>query len=173
MTQLQTLVKPSYQLEDLTSVKCKKIVRKKLPYCEHSNEVACYENPASVTCAALCDQPMVCCSKKCKGKCGGCQWQSLGIGEARSGLIARLNHTQHPCERALYCQHLCRSPCHPKDRDCNSECKESCRQQCAHYKCPNPCSAPCTPCLEPCPWRCAHHECPVPCGSVCCFCGLT
>lgn len=130
--------------------------------------MACYKDPASATCAELCDKPMGCCSRKCKGRCGECQKLNLDVNTVRrSGPIARINHTQHPCERSLYCQHLCGRPCHPKDEGCNSECKQSCRQRCVHHKCPKPCSFTCTPCLEPCPWMCEHHECPVACGSVC------
>lgn len=149
------------------SVRCPKIVKKKLLYCEHSKEVACYKNPASVTCTELCDQPMGCCPKICKGRCGECQKRNLDVNLVRLGPIARVNHTEHPCERALYCQHLCESPCHPKDQGCNSDCRNPCRQRCIHYTCPDPCSTPCTPCPEMCPWKCAHHECPVACGSVC------
>ncbi|KAF9649047.1 hypothetical protein BDM02DRAFT_3095370 [Thelephora ganbajun] len=158
---------PCRLLEDLKSVKCQKMVLKKLPYCEHSKQVACYKDPASATCTDLCDKPMSCCSKKCKGKCGECQKRNLDVNKARSGPIERINHTGHPCERPLYCQHLCGRPCHPKDQGCNDECKQSCRQDCIHYKCPNPCSATCAPCLEACPWKCAHYECPVACGSIC------
>ena len=156
----------SYQFEDLKSVKCQKIVEKKLPYCEHSKQVACYKDPGSVTCTELCDQPMCCCSKKCKGRCGECQKLNLDVNAVRSGLISRSKHTVHPCERTLYCQHLCASPCHSKDVGCSTECKQSCRQRCIHRKCPEPCFTTCTPCLEPCPWRCDHHKCPVACGSV-------
>ena len=159
----------SYLLEGLEFVKCRKLVQKKLPYCEHSKQVACHKDPASATCTELCDQPMGCCSGKCKGRCGGCQKLNLDVNKVRSGPIARVNHTQHPCERALYCRHLCGRPCHPKDEGCNSECMQSCRQRCIHYKCSKPCSTICAPCLDACPWRCEHYECPVACGSVCRF----
>ena len=156
----------SHQLKDLGSVKCRKMAQKKLPHCEHSKRMVCYEDPASVTCTELCDQLMDCCSKKCDGRCGKCQKRNLDINEVPSGVIARVNHTEHPCERVLYCQHLCRSPCHPEDQGCNRECKQSCRQRCVHHRCLEPCSATCSPCLEVCPWKCEHHECPVACGSV-------
>lgn len=156
----------SYQLEDLASVRCQKVVEKKLPRCEHSKKVACYTDPASVACTEPCGRLMECCSKECRGRCGECQKKNLDVNEARSGLIARINHATHPCERALYCQHLCGSPCHSKDQGCNNECKKPCRQRCVHYECQKHCSAPCTPCLKACPWKCVHHECPVACGSV-------
>lgn len=170
MAQLPILVAYSYQLDDLTSVKCQKIVEKKLPYCEHSKRVPCYMDPASVTCTELCDQPMDCCPtpKICKGRCGECQARNLTPDEVPCGPIHRLNHAKHPCERVLYCQHRCGCPCHPKDQGCNKRCKQPCRQSCTHYKCPAPCFTPCsTSCLEMCPWRCDHHQCPVACGSVC------
>jgi len=157
----------SHLLENLAAVKCQKMVLKKLPYCEHSKQVACFKDPASAFCNELCDQPMGCCSKKCKGQCGGCQKLNLDINKVRLGQIKRTKHPNHPCERVLYCQHLCGLSCHSKDQGCNSECKESCRQCCIHHKCQMPCSVTCAPCLEACPWKCAHHECPVACGSVC------
>ena len=46
----------SHLLEDLKSVKCQKKVLKKLPHCEHSKQVACHKDPASVLCANLCGQ---------------------------------------------------------------------------------------------------------------------
>ena len=157
----------SHLLEDLKAVECRKMVLKKLPYCEHSKQVPCCKDPASAVCAELCDQPMGCCSQNCKGKCGDCQKQNLDIDKDRSGSIKRVNHTVHPCERALYCQHLCGLSCHPKDRGCNNECRQPCRQRCIHHECPKYCFFTCAPCLEACPWKCAHHDCPVACGSVC------
>ena len=156
----------SHQLKNLESIKCQKVVQKRLPHCEHSKQVACCKDPASITCAEPCDKPMGCCSRKCNGRCGECQTRSLNVGEVRLGLIARVNHIEHPCKRVLYCQHLCGNPCHHEDKGCNSECKQPCRQRCVHRTCPEPCSAICPPCLEACPWRCEHHECPVACGSV-------
>lgn len=156
----------SHLLKNLKAVKCQKTVLKKLPNCEHSKQIPCFKDPASAVCTESCDQRMGCCSKKCKGSCGNCQKQNSGTNQVQSGLIKRINHIVHPCERVLYCQHLCGLPCHPKDQGCNSECKQPCRQRCNHHKCPGYCSVTCTPCLEVCPWKCAHHECPVPCGSV-------
>ena len=165
-----TLTAFSHQLGDLSSIKCQKQVLKKLPYCEHSRRVPCHKGLSSAVCTELCDQIMGCCSKKCKGKCGECQKQNFNTDKALSGPIARVNHTYHSCERALYCQHLCGRPCHPMGQGCNDECKESCRQSCIHRFCPKSCSATCAPCSEACPWKCDHHECPVACGSVCYIC---
>ncbi|KAF9780977.1 hypothetical protein BJ322DRAFT_1011491 [Thelephora terrestris] len=158
---------PCYQLDDLTSFECQRIVEKKLPHCEHSKQVACYQDPASVSCTELCEQQMDCCPKICKGRCGECQSRSLTAEEVPSGPIQRVNHAEHPCERVLYCQHRCGRPCHPKDQGCNNQCKRSCLQRCTHHKCRQPCFTPCDPCLKTCPWSCGHHECPVACGSVC------
>lgn len=166
MISVRTLVTFSHLLQDLKSVKCQKIVTKKLPYCEHSKQVACHKDPPSVTCAEPCDQLMDYCFKKCKARCGECQTWYLDANEVRSGRIKRVIHTEHPCERELYCQHLCGRPCHPKDQGCNNDCEQPCRQQCTHHKCLEPCSVACAPCLEACAWKCVHHECPVACGSV-------
>lgn len=159
----------SHQFDDLTSVKCQKMVTKKLPHCEHSREVVCHQDPALVTCTELCDQPMDCCSKRCKGRCGRCQVLSSDVKDVTSGFILRAKHAEHPCERTLYCQHRCGGSCHPRDQVCNTECKQRCRLGCIHKICPELCSVPCDPCSEACPWKCVHHECPVACGSVCLF----
>ena len=83
----------SYLLGDLGFVKCQKMVQKKLPYREHSKRIACYKDPSSANCTEPCDQPMSCCSKKCKGKCGGCRKLDLDVKKVQSGLITLVNHT--------------------------------------------------------------------------------
>src|SRR5258705_6703957 len=50
----------SHLLENLGAVKCQKMVLKKLPYCEHSKQVACFKDAASALCTEVCDQPMGC-----------------------------------------------------------------------------------------------------------------
>ena len=157
----------SHLLEDLKAVKCQSPVLKKLPYCEHSKQVPCSEDPASALCTELCDQVLDCCSKKCKGRCGDCQKQNSDVTKVQLGEIKRIQHTEHLCERALYCLHLCGLKCHPMNQGCNSNCAQPCRQRCIHHSCPKRCSIACAPCLEACPWKCPHYECPVACGSVC------
>ncbi|OSD04967.1 hypothetical protein PYCCODRAFT_1475560 [Trametes coccinea BRFM310] len=153
-----------YQLEDLASVKCGKMVRKALPTCEHFAMVACHRDPATVKCEAPCKGIMECCSKPCKSACGLCQ--ALSPSPPQGEKNPRSQHAFHPCERLLYCQHRCALPC-SREHECNTKCKSSCRQECTHHRCPKPCYEPCAPCMEPCNWSCAHFSCPVLCGSIC------
>lgn len=156
-------------LEQLDNVKCVKEVSKKLPSCEHSARMPCHRDPSTYVCRETCNGAMDCCSKKCTSKCSDCQEisrASAAVPIPDSRPIQRAKHKPHPCERTLYCQHLCLLDCHPKDAGCNPQCKQSCRQECTHRKCPHLCSTPCSPCMEACAWSCPHYSCPVSCGSV-------
>ena len=155
-------------LQNLSAVKCHKMVRKELPGCEHSATIACHEDPSTVFCLEPCGGALQCCTKTCKSSCASCRvltnQQTPEVPP--QGKIVRTHHGGHPCERLLYCEHKCGLQCHSKDQECNASCREPCRQQCAHHKCTKPCSEPCAPCMEPCSWICAHASCPVLCGSV-------
>lgn len=128
----------------------------------------CGQEPGQWTCQELCGGTMTCCTKTCKSRCMDCQMLSDPEPESNGGTkkIARSTHKTHPCERTLYCQHLCGLDCHPKENGCNPSCQGECRQRCSHHQCNKPCSVPCAPCMQPCEWRCPHQECPVACGSV-------
>lgn len=157
----------SHTLEKLQTVKCQKQVVKKLPGCEHSAATACHRDPSTVSCMEQCSGTLPCCTKTCKATCSSCRSLTIQQTPVQTiGKVARTHHTEHPCERLLYCEHKCGIQCHSKDTDCNSSCRQPCRQQCEHHKCPKPCSEPCAPCMEPCSWLCAHMACPVLCGSV-------
>ncbi|KAI0071801.1 hypothetical protein K474DRAFT_1630013 [Panus rudis PR-1116 ss-1] len=157
---------PCHMLEKLSEVICNEMVIKALPFCEHKAVTTCSRDPATVECREPCTGAMECCSRTCKSTCHSCMRLSkLDIPNAQ-GRIRRNKHNSHPCERPLYCQHLCGLPC-SREHSCNTFCREQCRQQCAHHQCPKPCSSPCAPCGEPCAWSCVHHQCPVVCGSIC------
>ncbi|KAI0696188.1 hypothetical protein BC835DRAFT_1272285 [Cytidiella melzeri] len=160
-------VVPCHLYDDLGNVACMQDVRKRLPRCEHFAVMPCYQNPATFQCQESCGGAMDCCTRTCKSKCYDCQKLSLPTGSDEVKMVLRSKHKPHPCERILYCQHLCGLDCHPKDEGCNPSCKGGCRQQCSHHRCKKPCSIPCAPCMEQCEWRCSHHSCPVSCGSIC------
>ncbi|KZT65176.1 hypothetical protein DAEQUDRAFT_539533 [Daedalea quercina L-15889] len=160
---------PCHMMEKLVSVKCQKLVPKRLPHCEHMTTTQCSKDPATIECSNPCGGMLSCCSKTCKSTCSDCQRHTLRLGGDKAGVrdrIARTQHRPHPCDRPLYCQHTCGLDC-SQDHHCNTKCKQACRQDCVHHKCPKPCSEPCAPCMEPCPWSCAHQSCPVACGSIC------
>ncbi|KAH8107252.1 P-loop containing nucleoside triphosphate hydrolase protein [Cristinia sonorae] len=151
-----------YQRDDLENVTCDVTVRKQLPHCEHEVDTRCSVDPATIRCTQLCNGIMKCCGRTCNAKCYQCQLKNAD----EEGVIERTDHVRHPCEKRLYCEHLCGKAC-SEDHECATQCKDACRQVCAHTACNNYCSTPCAPCQEPCTWTCAHYTCPVPCGSVC------
>lgn len=152
-----------HQLENLASIECKVKVDKRLPFCEHVTRMECSQDPANVQCEAICECSMPCCSRACPAPCFQCR--TLTNPDAKKRVV-RTAHVDHPCERLLYCQHLCNMPC-AQDHQCNPQCTDECRMRCVHRWCDRPCSEPCPPCMEPCAWICEHHSCPVPCGSIC------
>ncbi|KAH8835068.1 hypothetical protein DL96DRAFT_1808988 [Flagelloscypha sp. PMI_526] len=158
-----------YQKENLQNVRCKVKVIKQLPTCEHQAEVYCSQDVSTLRCTATCREPLDCCSKTCQSPCHDCQQKSKPVDSSESGslFIQRTVHKVHPCERTLFCKHLCGKDCHPSNQACNDSCSLPCHQTCSHQTCSKKCSIPCPPCMEPCSWTCSHHTCPVPCGSVC------
>ena len=156
----------SHKLENLGSVTCTVQVRKELPSCEHAAIMPCYQDPATHYCQEVCRGTLSCCSRTCKSKCGDCQSITLQNSKEKPvGKVPRLGHRSHPCERPLYCQHLCGLPC-SQNHECNTSCRGECRQRCSHTRCRRPCHVPCAPCMEPCMWKCEHASCPVSCGAV-------
>lgn len=103
----------------------------------------CSEDPAHYRCSASCSGSMLCCGRTCKAQCYQCQ--SLNDGTQRT------QHKEHPCEKPLYCAHLCGKPC-SIDHTCTQTCREPCRQECSHSRCKDYCHTPCSPCQKPCNW---------------------
>ncbi|TFK23669.1 P-loop containing nucleoside triphosphate hydrolase protein [Coprinopsis marcescibilis] len=153
-----------HQMETLDLIKCNVEVSRALPSCEHSASMKCCQDPATIKCQKPCSIIMDCCGSNCKGKCHDCQ--SRNSTPQNGGVIERIRHKGHPCQRSLYCAHLCANAC-SVDHECTTICKLECRQECSHSKCKKACSSPCSPCQELCDWKCPHLQCPVPCGSVC------
>ena len=162
---------------------CNEVVTKALPDCEHHAQMVCSRDANQYRCEAPCGGIMTsCCGRDCHSRCSECQQVNNEVTERP---IPRQFHSQHACQKTLYCEHLCANPCSP-DHQCTTKCKEACRQVCSHARCRQPCSTPCAPCQELCTWsvhidrilcrrsyahcthlrRCSHLICPVPCGSV-------
>lgn len=128
----------SHQMGNLSEVQCNTPVQKRLPRCEHSTLVACSQDPKLVQCKEPCRGTMQCCGKECKSSCYICQHETAGAAFTieDESTILRASHILHPCERRLYCEHLCGVAC-SQDHQCNTKCAQACRQRCAHYKCPD------------------------------------
>ncbi|KIK63309.1 hypothetical protein GYMLUDRAFT_72036 [Collybiopsis luxurians FD-317 M1] len=154
-----------HEYDDLKSVYCNEEIEKPLPRCEHSAIMACSMPPEKFRCTRICGGITTCCGRTCRSSCVDCQQKSNTSGEA-AGRIKRSSHKEHPCERPLYCQHLCGQTC-SQDHECTRSCKQQCRQRCPHHECPKSCGDSCAPCAEPCEWICPHLSCPVTCGAIC------
>lgn len=151
--------------DNLASVPCFKQVKKRLPFCEHSMVMACSTSPERFQCTAACGGSLGCCKRTCRSRCGDCTAKTRE-GTTLLGRVLRSSHIAHPCERPLYCQHLCGLDCSEK-HECSIFCRGQCLQRCGHHSCSKPCGEDCAPCGERCEWICPHGECPVLCGSVC------
>lgn len=138
----------SHQISTLESVFCDFVVNKDLPHCEHTAPMTCSADPSAHLCKAPCGEIMGCCGKTCKARCHQCQQKNTTPEGERS---QRTQHNLHPCQKPLFCEHLCQEPC-SDDHKHTVSCNKPCRQACSHTRCQLPCSAPCAPCQEPCTW---------------------
>ncbi|TFK44429.1 hypothetical protein BDQ12DRAFT_672980 [Crucibulum laeve] len=156
---------PCFLLDNLEQVTCNVMVEKTLPNCEHIVPLKCSEDPVNYICTARCNGIMSCCGRNCGSSCYGCRTLP-GNASVEGERTQRRNHTQHPCDKLLYCGHRCPKAC-SQDHECVTKCTEPCRQECIHAQCRQNCSTPCSPCQEKCTWKCQHYICPLPCGSIC------
>ena len=139
----------SFQLDMLEGVHCNEEMEKQLPDCEHRAKMPCSQDPEDYRCQVRCAELMACCGKSCNATCDACQ--SLNKSLADEGAIKRTKHTVHPCQKRLYCEHVCQEPC-SEDHEHTMRCSLKCRQVCPHAQCKRPCSVPCAPCKQPCTW---------------------
>ncbi|KAJ7217780.1 hypothetical protein GGX14DRAFT_438313 [Mycena pura] len=151
-----------HRLDNLDEVSCSVPVTKSLPNCEHLARVTCSTDVLDSKCSSICGEAMPCCGRPCKSKCHECQ----SVNGNAPGLIARIQHQEHLCQKLLFCAHTCSKPC-SRDHQCATVCQNQCRQECSHSQCNAYCSTPCSPCMKDCTWVCPHKRCPLPCGSVC------
>ncbi|KEP50889.1 NFX1-type zinc finger protein [Rhizoctonia solani 123E] len=155
---------PCHLAQVKEKIKCKFVVRKELPSCEHTAYMPCYQDPATYKCQEQCGVGYACCSKSCNARCGDCQ--ALNTAQENQAQIPRVLHPPHPCGRRLFCGHECKDNCEV-GHQCSGSCNDSCRQICPHNVCEKPCSVPCNPCVKKCSWICAHSTCPATCGMAC------
>ncbi|RGB37021.1 hypothetical protein C1646_652342, partial [Rhizophagus diaphanus] len=152
-----------WQIQIMDSIKCKTLVSKKLPYCEHSKNIRCSESAEDANCTELCRKQLEC-GHECLSLCSECQNQTNAI-------ILPIERTQHGkcqnvCDRLLFCGHICKSSCH-EGNEC-PPCKNDCTVICKHTSCHKPCLEPCAVCAEKCLWECIHQgRCELSCGAPC------
>ncbi|KAH9931167.1 P-loop containing nucleoside triphosphate hydrolase protein [Epithele typhae] len=163
-----------FQLDNLDTVHCRERVTKTLPTCEHEVEMGCSEDPRQHYCRAPCSGIMGCCGRTCSASCFQCQSlnQPAPVENAAEDAqnapvtveaIKRVEHSEHPCQRSLFCGHLCGKPC-STNHECTTDCKERCRQECAHARCKDYCSSPYCATISPnmivCGEDCSLQICP-------------
>ncbi|RHZ83153.1 hypothetical protein Glove_99g360 [Diversispora epigaea] len=163
-----------YQKSIIDKIKCRTMVNKILPNCEHTVTIECHKSVDDVSCQSICDLLNPECDHMCKSFCSECQKKSIHANDDtlildNKGHIIRSHHNKckQTCERNLFCGHSCEKPCH-KNKDCPG-CKKMCNVNCKHSKCQKPCSYPCSVCAEGCGWSCNHKgtTCEVSCGVPC------
>ncbi|KAL4785910.1 hypothetical protein BJX76DRAFT_366539 [Aspergillus varians] len=150
------------EMDRIASVKCGKVVVKRLPGCGHDTRSKCHEDISKTKCFHPCQQQLDC-GHICRRPCWQC-WKSNGQhAQTHSAPCTAV------CGRSFStCSHICTRPCHPST-PC-SPCDQPCEVRCRHNKCPKKCSDPCAPCAEKCGWSCIHrqkHPCNMPCAVPC------
>ena len=152
-----------WQAQDLAQVRCKKLVSRTVPGCQHTVSVHCHVDVEldSFKCEAECGE-LLPCGHACLRRCGVCNTR-------RDGQIVQRSHDacRSPCNR-LYntCSHRCRLPCHGEE-PCRL-CKDPCDVRCVHSVCSRKCHEPCAPCAQACSWSCPHRgRCQMPCAVPC------
>lgn len=152
-----------WQVQDPASVTCKVHVQKKVPGCEHTVVVPCFEDVTTLTfkCMAECGQYLPC-GHTCHSVCWKCNTR-------KDDQITQANHgfCKQVCDRNFTaCQHTCQQPCHGESK-C-APCARPCEARCSHSRCNKLCHEPCAPCAEQaCASRCPHGECSMPCAAPC------
>ncbi|GES93124.1 P-loop containing nucleoside triphosphate hydrolase protein [Rhizophagus clarus] len=159
------------------SLRCKTLVSKKLPHCEHYKDVYCFESVDDIICTEQCKKQLEC-GHECLNKCYECQNLSKPKEESNdeetkeeTNIIGPIERTRHwkcltVCDRLLFCGHICKSYCH-EGSDC-PPCKNKCTVICKHTSCHKPCLEPCAVCAEKCLWECQHQgRCNLSCGAPC------
>jgi len=154
-----------FELQDLTSVKCKVVVKRTLPTCGHAVSLKCFINVDGYKCNEPCGA-MLPCGHQCTSKCKKCT-RRIDLGD---GLQTVTNHgkCKVACGRKFAnCRHSCSVPCH--DGDPCKPCNQPCEVICAHSRCGKKCSEACAPCAEECRWSCKHRgvRCEMPCAAPC------
>lgn len=145
------------------SVRCRVLVRRTVPGCNHEVEVQCHEDVTSAkyNCTAWCGHYREC-GHACISFCYKCNTRE-------DGKITEQNHgiCQQKCGRGYStCCHGCSKPCHGNEK-C-PPCPQPCEVRCGHSKCNKACHEPCAPCAEStCHSSCPHTSCTMPCAAPC------
>ncbi|GBB94409.1 hypothetical protein RclHR1_02350008 [Rhizophagus clarus] len=122
-----------WQKQARNTLKCMVLVVKKSPYCEHCQEVYCFEPDYNIKCREICNMTLKC-GHECLNECFECQEYSTSQTEKEKKekkdkkdkkdaiiipnipirLIERTKHGEcrYVCNRKLRCDHICKNYCH-------------------------------------------------------------
>ncbi|EXX71059.1 uncharacterized protein OCT59_017734 [Rhizophagus irregularis] len=103
-----------WQKQAIETLECMELVIKKSPYCEHFQEIHCFEPVSDIKCKEKCDKQLEC-GHKCLRECFECQ--KLSASQEEFDAAALIERTQHGecinfCNRSLSCKHKCTNFCH-------------------------------------------------------------
>ena len=161
--------------------KCREVVYKVIPSCNHKQRVPCHMPPELFSCKAPCEKPLPCghpcdekCFQTCSDKCTHKVKRKLVCGH-EVNIECYLNDAQALrkcaalCGKELACGHLCSGTCGGcKQGRLHAVCKKSCTRllPCGH-KCSAKCNEPCKPCKSNCAYSCSHGWCGHKCNTQC------
>ncbi|KAG5949969.1 hypothetical protein E4U53_005601 [Claviceps sorghi] len=152
-----------FEAQDASLIRCKVMVTKTVPGCDHRVDIACSEDVTGdgYKCESSCGKPLAC-GHDCKHACWRCN-------KRQDHQVVEENHGQcgQVCgQKYSTCPHSCRETCHAGSK-CPA-CSRTCEVRCSHSRCSKLCHEPCVPCAEEkCQSCCPHAECTMPCAVPC------
>lgn len=158
---------------------CKVRVTRKMPDCDHDQEMYCYEKPCEVNCTNSCKKQcrkgLHVCPLKCHEKCKPCDVlvsvimphckhpQLIKCHKDPQSFLCRAA-CSHVCENGHPCPKLCYEECGKCEErviktipECNHKVSLPCHVKPEHKECTEPCER-----LLPC-----NHKCSLKCGKDC------
>jgi hypothetical protein len=155
-----------HQLQELSEIRCRQRVQRKLSACGHEVMMECHQDPDVHRCSQPCGAVLPC-GHPCLSRCTECT-RVRNQGEEGATVISVHGKCKKLCGRKYTnCPHACNSSCH--GGEACPPCKQPCEIRCEHSRCGRTCTEPCAPCAERCSWTCVHRRerCEMPCAVPC------
>lgn len=165
--------------------KCRFIVEKVIPQCQHTQQMPCHQDPATFVCKVPCKKTLSCghicqagCGDLCTDFCRERVLKQLKCGHNQKDQCGLFKDPEDEpdcwtkCEAQLKCGHVCTGTCHACYQGrLHKSCKNKCNRvlPCSH-ECNVPCTSTCPPCDHLCQNRCVHSKCKKKCGQPCSPC---
>ncbi|RIA88937.1 hypothetical protein C1645_739024 [Glomus cerebriforme] len=107
-----------WQNQKKKTLRCMKLVSKKSPYCEHTQNLRCFESIYCIKCKVMC-RKILKCGHECLNECFECQNHS--VSHEKLFYKIPIERTQHGdckyiCNKSLICGHLCKHYCHIRNK---------------------------------------------------------